>query len=556
MTEIQPRYVSLDGLFNGKLFRIPPYQRNYSWTKRQRDDLFNDIKRIMGAGDGKIHFMATVVGLEREKTLISTKEYQVIDVVDGQQRLTTLVLFLKAVSKALGQFKDNGIVIAKELEQLLVKPDKVSSLLLQTNHDSSSYFQNYLRTGEHPGSSVAETLADKELLRAIEECENFLETNSPDEQSLEDLVSILRNRLKFVFYELDDEGSVYTVFEVLNSRGLEVSWFDRTKSLLMGMVFESGEGTRAQTIDEIHREWAEIYRCIGLRIGLSTESLRFAATLRLRECPSRSLGEEDASETLVSTSSGGLDKIVDTTKWLRRVTSAVDKLYADSRKDAVTKIAQARLVATSIYLRADLNESEKSQILKRWESVSFRIFGMLRKDARTAVGDYVRLAWRIRNRRLATTEIMSELESIGSNYPIGEAIDALRHVDCYNEWQNELRYFLGKYEEYLSKESGQIFSNEQWSRIWEANASESIEHILPQSSGQKYVHWIGNLTVLPPRLNSQLGDDRPKEKADMYLKTGLLVTREVVGDLPKWGRSMIEEREERLLRWANKEWTD
>jgi uncharacterized protein DUF262/uncharacterized protein DUF1524 len=553
MTDIQPRYLSLDGLLTGRLFRIPQYQRNYSWTKKQRDDLFGDILQIRGDQRSRSHFMATVVGLESGKTVIATREHQVVDVVDGQQRLTTLILLLKSLSKALAQRQQDNPV-AKELEQLLVKPDRVSSLLLQTNHDSSNYFQNYLRTGEHPESSRARTLADKELLRAIEECESFVTEHSDDVRSSEDLVSLLRNRLKFVFYEIDDEGQVYTVFEVLNSRGLEVSWFDRTKSILMGMVFDSEEGNRKQVIDEIHDEWTEIYRCIGLRLGLSVESLRVAATLSLSECPSKPLGEEDAAETLKLISEGGLDKIIATTKWLHQVTESVDKLHKDRRRNAVTGIGQARLVAVSIHLRSDLTSSEKERILDRWERVSFRIYGIMGNDARTAVGDYVRLGWRIRNKRLPSKEILSELESIGSKVSIQDAVKELRKVDCYTYWQSELLYFLNKYEEHLSRVSGQVFSNEQWNRIWEANASDSIEHILPQSDNKEYVHWLGNLTVLPPRLNSQLGKKRPVEKGESYRKTGLLVTGEVLDQLPKWGKTQIEEREDRLVKWAEREW--
>ena len=56
------------------------------------------------------------------------------------------------------------------------------------------------------------------------------------------MLRILRNRLGFIFYVLDDEGSVYTVFEVLNSRGLEVDWLDKSKSMLMGIAFEKFKG--------------------------------------------------------------------------------------------------------------------------------------------------------------------------------------------------------------------------------------------------------------------------------------------------------------------------
>ena len=58
--------------------------------------------------------------------------------------------------------------------------------------------------------------------------------------------------------------------------------------------------------------------------------------------------------------------------------------------NAVTGMAQARLVATAVHLRTDLSAEDKTKVLRQWENVSFRIFGMFGKDARTAVGDYVR----------------------------------------------------------------------------------------------------------------------------------------------------------------------
>ncbi|MFC2122265.1 DUF262 domain-containing protein [Bacteroidota bacterium] len=67
-----------------RLFGILQYQRAYSWHRKQRQDLFKDIRRTWAAGKERSHFMATVVGLHREKRTIMTKEHQVTDVVDGQ----------------------------------------------------------------------------------------------------------------------------------------------------------------------------------------------------------------------------------------------------------------------------------------------------------------------------------------------------------------------------------------------------------------------------------------------------------------------------------------
>ncbi len=555
--EIQPQHIALGVLFHGRLFRIPEYQRAYSWHSKQRNDLFEDIRRTWDKGGDATHFMATIVGLRRDKITIITDEHQVIEVVDGQQRITTLILLLKAIAKAVDRSEPVGQRIGQEIDETLVKPDKASLLLLQTNHDLSNYFADYLRGGDHPSSDSAKTLADREILLAIEECERFALIWQKEGKPLADLVTLLKNRLTFVFHEIGDEALVYTVFEVLNSRGLDVSWFDRLKTALMAIVFETDTGNKQEIVHEVHQLWADIYRCVGLRLGLNTESLRFAATLRARSCPSRPLSEEEATRLLQRQSLGGLDKVLETIKWLKSVTEAVDRLVADRRKDAVTRIVQARLVATAINLRQDLGEIQKMELLRRWENVTFRIYGMLGKDARTAVGDYIRLAWNIVNGSRSYEDILKTLSSIGSRYSIEEAVDNLREADCYTGKLEEMRYFFNRYEEHLAKTLGMNFNNEQWNRIWEASAADSIEHILAQSQGDaSTVNRLGNLLVLPPRLNSKLGAKSPSEKADDYRKTGLLVAQEVVDVLPQWSSDFIEGREELLLDWAKHEWGD
>ena len=174
MLDLQPRHISFGTLVHGRLFRIPQYQRAYSWQRRHRKDLFEDIRRLSQKGDDASHFMATIVGLRREKRTILTDVHEVIEIVDGQQRITTLILLIKAIAMTLDRSDDVEDKIGQELDGMLVKSDEASLLRLQTNHDSSDYFANYLRTGDHPSSGAAYILADRELLRAIEECEQFV----------------------------------------------------------------------------------------------------------------------------------------------------------------------------------------------------------------------------------------------------------------------------------------------------------------------------------------------------------------------------------------------
>lgn len=555
MLHIHPQYLKLADLLKGRLFRIPEYQRAYSWQTRQRSDLFEDIRKIAKKKD-EVHFMATVVGLRRDKTVsIGTDEYHSVEIVDGQQRLTTLILLLKAIELKADDSKAAEKPIREELRNLLVKSDDASLILLQTNHDLSHYFADFLRLGSRPPYTKATTLADRSLLEGMAECQDFVD-EWVKTQPLADLVKLLKNRLTFIFHEMADERIVYAVFETLNSRGLDVTWLDRLKSILMGIVFEGNEGNRSELIDEVHDLWGGIYRCIGLHQGLSAEALRFAATLCLATKPNRTLGEADSVETLRFQCGTGRE-VIETTKWVKKVVEAVEALSSDRRKNAVCKIAHARLLATAIHLRDDLDDEAKDRILRRWESVTFRIFGMIRYDSRTAVGDYVRLAWRVVREQADAESLVAAVDTLGERFPIADSVKHLAATDCYNGWQEELRYLLFRYEEHLAQEDGHKSTNTQWNRIWQAAPAQSIEHIMPQSTGgEETVHRLGNLVLLPPGLNSQLGATAPKDKATAYEKKcrGMLIVQDVVPRLPHWGKREIGAREKKILEWAQKEW--
>jgi|CXWL01.1.fsa_nt_gi hypothetical protein len=558
MMTIHPQYLTLSKLLDGRLFRIPEYQRAYSWTAAERKDLFGDIKKVHSKGPDEGHFMAAVVCLHRKRQILGTDEFHLVEVVDGQQRLTTLIILLNSIKLALDQENKGEAKLARELGELLVKVEGEELLLLQTNHDSSHHFTTFLRKGTAQPANTAKTLADREILKAIEDCQKFVFNWKEDGETLSSLAALLKNRLFFLFHEIEDEKSVYTVFEVLNSRGLDVSWIDRLKSILMGAAFELKNTDQDRLIADLHTFWRDIYSVIGLRQGLSTEALRFAATLRMGEAPSRPSGEKDSVDVLRSAARNA-KQIREVASWLLRVTQACDKVTANPRLNAVTRISQARLLAIAIHLRDDIEKKQRDALLARWEKVSFRIYGMLRKDARTRVGDYVRLAWRVVNESLSVQSINTAIGEIGEEFTIEDAVAALRETNCYEGWEIELRYFMFRYEEDLAKKQKLNFGNEQWEKIWMVSPAESIEHIWAKSNApEKSKHRLGNLVLLPPSLNSKLQSDTPKNKAAAYRKTGLLIAGEVADIIESddWKARSIADRETALLEWAAAEWAD
>src|SRR2546425_11617416 len=125
---IQPTYGVLQELFANRVFRIPHYQRFYSWQSRQRLDLFSDLRKLANLEADEHHFMATLVCYRTPETkAIGANQYRVYDVVDGQQPLTTLIILLKCIELALSPNSEDR----NEFAKVLVKRDG-HLILLQT----------------------------------------------------------------------------------------------------------------------------------------------------------------------------------------------------------------------------------------------------------------------------------------------------------------------------------------------------------------------------------------------------------------------------------------
>jgi hypothetical protein len=441
---IRPDNLTLDKLLQGRLFRIPDYQRAYSWESKQREDLFGDIRKLaQHTKSERRHFMSTVVCLQTsEREEVGADEFGVFHVVDGQQRLTTLIIILKSLAKKLASGNDAEIKESGKLNELLVK-ENGRLILLQTNHDSKLLFRNYLEKGIIPEEENVETLADRNMIRAFKECEVFVEHWVPDSLSL---LKLVKNRLDFIFYVLEDEGSVHTTFEVLNSRGLEVDWLDKCKSMLMGIAFERLEvDARTEYIEELRDCWTKIYKTIGLKKISGQEILKFAATLENSNSQSKINSPENAMDFFRKKCGKNPKIVIEVSANFLKITEQLERLSKNPRLNAVTKISHARLLAVAIMLNESLDKNSKQKILKEWEKVTFRIFGMCRKDSRTKVGDYVRLAREIisldirkeidsKGANVYVDSIIKKIANLGEDYPANEASQQLREKNCYEGW--------------------------------------------------------------------------------------------------------------------------
>jgi hypothetical protein len=570
MSQLRPEYYTLDQLLNNKFFEIPNYQRSYSWTKKQREDLFYDIKKIPKWRDKEQHhFMATIVCLDQHQSKhVGSDKYNKYYIVDGQQRITTLIILLKALSKSL----KTGTIEEKEeavkIEKLLIKKDR-RLILLQTNFDNQFIFFNYLDKGEIPKRKTAKTFTDRNMIDAFMESEAYVK-DWRKKNELVKLLQIIKNRLGFIFYVLKDAGSVYRVFEVLNSRGLVIDLLDKTKAMLMGIINENYNSNAAkEKIDMLNNIWKLIYGKVGLADIAGHEIVRFSATLLNDESGSKPMSAEESLDYFSQISQSDRDQVVVIVHFISKVTEQLKDIYINRRLKAVTEISHARLLAVAIKL-SKFDDVQKEKLLELWEKISFRVYGLFRKDSRTAVGDYVKLAKYVISKHAYFKMACASLNAIGNKFSSRLIPQQLFEKNCYEEWKEEARYFFFRYEEFLAKEKKSKINEVAWSQIWSDSPVKSIEHIFPQNPKSnwsawrgkigrgkktyiKHVHRLGNLLLLTPPENSRCGNKVFDKKKIIYSDVLLRMKDEIVKK-NDWNLKTIVTREKKLMKWAKETW--
>lgn len=285
---------SLDSLFKEKLFRIPDYQRGYAWQKNQLKDFWEDLINL---SDNRSHYtgVLTLKQIPLQNIEESTKEYWLVEdhsyklyhIVDGQQRLTTFIIFLQAFIDFIKNLPehngkaDNAIYITESLNVseiknkylFKVKPtgDKFRTYKFGYTTDNPSY--NYLRYkifDEKGSGSVKETfytlnLSNTKLYFSVQIKEMHEQAGMI---GLQDIYKKLTRRFLFNEYIIKDEFDVFVAFETMNNRGKKLSDLELLKNRLIYLTTlyndnELDSAERKSLRDTINESWKEVYHQLG-----------------------------------------------------------------------------------------------------------------------------------------------------------------------------------------------------------------------------------------------------------------------------------------------------
>jgi uncharacterized protein with ParB-like and HNH nuclease domain len=220
-------------------FKIPRFQRPYSWEKDEVDNFWNDITK----NNSPEYFIGSMVVYQDSKPYFG--------IVDGQQRLTTITLVLSAIRDAFIQLNQDDL--AKGVHQYVEQPniDNKNEFVLHSE-TSFPYLQNHIQSfnekkidlevgNEELKLKLAFELITKKLsdYAGLQEVTSLQLELMPTDIDPLSLLKKLRDKilaLKLVFIQLDNEDDAYLIFETLNARGRDLKSSDLVKNLLLKTI--------------------------------------------------------------------------------------------------------------------------------------------------------------------------------------------------------------------------------------------------------------------------------------------------------------------------------
>lgn len=242
-----------DVLTNQIRYEIPAYQRPYSWEKGNVEQLLDDVWEAYEANDEE-YFIGSLITIEREKGLL-------YDVVDGQQRLTTLNLIFSRLRDAVDEPAKSELGRRVLPRNALTGEEEMPRLTLRQR--DQSFFRKYVLTGEEVPASVRKEIAKDQdapkqrITENLDAIDAFIAARDP--KTLKLFANYLLSRVYVVFVTTASLQSAYRLFNVLNARGMALSNADLIKNMLFARL--GGDATRSSELDEA---WLELEEQIGI----------------------------------------------------------------------------------------------------------------------------------------------------------------------------------------------------------------------------------------------------------------------------------------------------
>ena len=537
---------------NGRTFAVPRFQRNYKWDEDQWEELWQDLG--VAAKNDKEHYMGSIV----LKTHETRKHFVVID---GQQRLVTLTLFVLAAVKCFETWAKDGYdtvsnnTRAELYRQRFLRAKDAASLVetsrLELNRNDGAFFKSTLLQLRDPVAPTRLRESEKLMWRSFR---YFLEQlhkefgNDKNAIGLSHLLDAAADKLLFIQILVSDEMDAYTVFETLNARGTQLTVTDLLKNYLFSRF-----GQDENAIDVAEEQWARI---------TTNREKEFPKLLRhywnshhgvtrpprlfkeIRE----SIGKHDDATALMNALEAtsvlySALRNPDDELWLEMPTAR--KFVNEINLFGVTQ-CYPLLFAAWEHLRTDFVD-----VLRICSVISFRYIVIGKHNTQPMEREYVEAARKVRQGNITNAgQVFASLRQLYIADDSFEVDFSTLKMPTPNN-KALVRYILFALENHLS---GNIRSYE--------NDGATIEHILPENPTEEWMqlfsepsidtYRLGNYTLLEAAANRSIERKNIDEKKEQYQKSGYKLSNSFGWN--QWSKSQLNDRQSWMAKTAKAVW--
>lgn len=551
---------TIKDVFDGdKIFTVPKYQRAYAWDEKNLIDFLDDLKNQI---ETKKYFLGTFLFHERG----IRGDYELIDIVDGQQRLTTFSIFIKVLIDCLG--KDKSKIVSNRSVRKYIKDD--DTFKFELSNDDNLFLHTYILGDDSSINAKTETPSQNKLLFA----KKFFQQNLASFQKHE-LESLFEKSTssEVLLYVVQDISSATQIFELLNDRGRKLTDLESIKSFLMYMVGIAQKNSD-QSINDIQDGFSAIYRVIEKNEINANDALRYhtiafeKSTVNDYENPKDFIKKKiniiikkENKEELVK------NEVLAYVSRLKESFQIYAELKTNSTNlESINDLHMIGRVAPFYPLMMKIKKDSPDKLdglIKSITKFTFRaaLIG-LRSNGET---DLYRA---IRNNE----DILTVVKSITDNnwWNINNRSKEVLEYNNFYEWVNKnvVKYILYKYENKLRYEKGYpLLSKNDYFCISEREKL-NIEHITAQRTKElsltedfkeNYLHSLGNLVIDSTASNSRKSNNSPKSKQNEFVAAPLMSQNEINQSKINWNKlieikNFIKTRDANLKKFISDNW--
>jgi Protein of unknown function DUF262/Protein of unknown function (DUF1524) len=551
-------------LGNGLTYRIPRFQRDYSWGEEEWDDLWQDLTGTLKSGGEPAHYMGYLV--------LQSSDEKTFDVIDGQQRLTTLSIIVLAALKLLAKLQSAGIDPDRNRQRsgqlrstyigYLDPVSLVARSKLTLNRNNDDYYQKYLVPLKEPlplrGFRASEHQLRKAFLWFESRIESYASQYSEQGVELARLIDSMSDKLFFTVITVTDQLNAYKVFETLNARGVRLSVTDLLKNYLFSVLHNKREDDRE--IEALEDRWEALTSRLGgeslpdfLRMHWNSRrpSVRQSELFKLMR------GKLTERAQVFSL----LNEMDDDIDIYRALTEPENSHLSPAQKSLILtlKIFGARQpfpLLMAAHRRFPIEDFET--ILKAVVVITFRYNVIGGQNT----GDQERVYHSVAG-KIAQSDVLDAagaIRALREIYPADPQFKAAFGERTFKTSRGRhgkvVRYILTSLERQVSHIDADIES-----------PSLTIEHVLPQNPTAGWIAFnedpqehealayrIGNMALLESGLNRDIGNSDFPAKAAAYRKSQFALTRRIAEENQDWTPDRIEKRQASLAKIATSVW--